>query len=495
MAQAFLEFSDPDDYTRLREALASAGFSAKGVLDALGVAEIHGIRRTDPGLLLRRTGAGRPVDTLVRLFLMEWSVPAQAVAEAMDPFPVSRLMEIGMLSEAAGEVRAALRLQPFTNLVLAHDSPALIHTPEAENYVMGVARSSLALANFTIRRPVERALDLGCGCGVQALLAAEDARQVVGVDRNPRAIAFSRFNARLNDISNAEFREGDLFDPVAEETFDLIVGNPPFVISPENRFRFRDGGMTGDHFCERIIREVPGYLGPGGIAQFLINWAEFSADDWRDRIHGWCMDNGCDVWVMRTESTDPENYAHTWLKQTDRDDPEGMERRLSEWIAYFESRRIIAIGFGGITLRRRDRGENWFRADEVPEDMRGPCGEAVLGVLARQDFLTGRDDAGLLKEFFQVSPAVRLDRTSAPADGNWVDEAYRLRLSEGFQFSANADPVIARLAARCDGATTLETLLIEMADRLNEPMEKISGPICGIVREMVAKGFLLPKAR
>jgi methylase of polypeptide subunit release factors len=493
MAQAFLEFSDPEDYTRLREALASAGFSAQGVLDALGVAEIHGIRRTDPGLLLRRTGAGRPVDTLIRLFLMERSVPVDAVVAALDPFPVPRLVEAGILTQEAGEVRAAIRLQPFTELVLAHDSPGLILTPEAENYVMGVARSSLALANFTIRRPVGRVLDLGCGCGVQGLLAAQDAREVVGVDRNPRAIAFSRFNARLNDISHADFREGDLFEPATGETFDRIVGNPPFVISPENRFRFRDGGMTGDHFCERIIRQVPDYLAPGGMAQFLINWAEFSAGDWRDRIRGWCMDSGCDVWVLRTDSTDPENYAHTWLKQTDRDDPEGMERRLSEWVAYFKSHKITAIGFGGITLRRRDGAENWFRADEVPEDMRGPCGEAVLGVLDRQDFLVATDDAGLLKASFQVSPSVRLDRTSAPGDGDWVDETFRLRLSEGFQFTGNADPFIAHLVVRCDGKTALETLVTEMAGQIDEPVEKISGPICGIVREMVAKGFLLPK--
>lgn len=494
MASSFLEFSDPEDYRRLREALAAADFSANGVLNALGVTEIHGIRRTDPGLLLRRTAAGRPVDTLIRLFFMERSVPLETVAKALNPFPVSRLIAVGILAEATGEVHAALRLQPFTDLVLAHDSPALIATSEAENYVMGVARSSLALANFTIRRPVNRVLDLGCGCGVQGLLAAQDAREVVGVDRNPRAIAFSRFNARLNGITHADFREGDLFEPAIRETFDQIVGNPPFVISPENRFRFRDGGMSGDHFCERIIRQVPDYLAPGGMAQFLINWAEFSAGDWRDRIRGWCMDNGCDVWVLRTDSTDPETYAHTWLKQTDRDDPVGMERRLSDWVAYFKSHKIAAIGFGGITLRRRDGAENWFRADEASEDMRGPCGDAVLGVLDRQDFLAATDDAALLKAPFQVSPAVRLDRTSAPADGDWVDEVFRLRLSAGFQFTANADPFIARLAARCDGKTPLETLVGEMAEQLQEPVEKIAAPACGILREMVAKGFLLPIA-
>lgn len=492
MTSRFLEFSDPDDDRRLRDTLAAAGFSGPDVLEALGVSEITGVRQTDPELLWRRTRAGRPVDTLIRLFLMERAVSANAAARALAPVPLSRLADIGLLVPSGEEVRATVRLQPFGGRIFAHDSPAQIRTSDAENHVMGVARSSLALANFTVREPVDRVLDLGCGCGVQGLLATDHARTVVGVDRNPRALAFARFNARLNGIRSAEFREGDLFEPVAGEAFDLVVGNPPFVISPENRFRFRDGGMSGDRFCETVVRRVPAVLAPGGIAQFLVNWAEYGAEDWRDRLREWCRDGGCDVWAVRAESTDAESYAHAWLKQTDRDDPEGMERRLAEWLAYFEAQGIRSVGFGGIVLRRRDGAKNWFRADELTEPMRGPCGDAVRALLDRQDFLERTDDSGLLAASCRFSPSVRLDRTSAPVDGEWVDEAFRLRLTDGFPFTGNADPFVASLVARCDGTRPLETLVAEMAERLNRSPESIVSPVCGIVREMVAKGFLTP---
>jgi methylase of polypeptide subunit release factors len=107
-----------------------------------------------------------------------------------------------------------------------------------QDYVMGVSPSSLVLAGMTVRRKNESTLDVGPGCGIQAILAATHSDRVVGVDCNPRAIGLARFNEGLNGIHNVEFREGDMFAPVRGETFDLIVSNPPFIISPENRHFF-----------------------------------------------------------------------------------------------------------------------------------------------------------------------------------------------------------------------------------------------------------------
>ena len=100
-----------------------------------------------------------------------------------------------------------------------------------------------------------------------------------------------------------ECREGDLFEPVAGMTFDLIVSNPPFVISPESRYIYRDSGMAGDEVCRKICREAPRFMTDGGFCQIICNWAEFKGQDWRERLKTWFEGSGCDVWVMRNRPT------------------------------------------------------------------------------------------------------------------------------------------------------------------------------------------------
>src|SRR3989344_3553956 len=71
-------------------------------------------------------------------------------------------------------------------------------------------------------------LDLCTGSGILALFAAEKTEKVYAVDINKRALEFAKVNADLNGISNIEFLEGDLFEPVKEMKFKLIFANPPF---------------------------------------------------------------------------------------------------------------------------------------------------------------------------------------------------------------------------------------------------------------------------
>src|SRR5438046_1475536 len=83
--------------------------------------------------------------------------------------------------------------------------------------------ASDSLAWLVPPTPVDSALDVGTVCGIHAIRAARYARRVVATDLNPRALRFARFNAALNGVANIEFREGSLWEPVGDETFDLIV--------------------------------------------------------------------------------------------------------------------------------------------------------------------------------------------------------------------------------------------------------------------------------
>lgn len=90
---------------------------------------------------------------------------------------------------------------------------------------------SLLLAESFKVRDGEEVLELGCGCGINAILAAVKASRVVATDINPSAVAATLYNAELNGLAGRlEVRVGDLFDPIgAGEQFDVILFNPPYL--------------------------------------------------------------------------------------------------------------------------------------------------------------------------------------------------------------------------------------------------------------------------
>jgi methylase of polypeptide subunit release factors len=119
---------------------------------------------------------------------------------------------------------------------------------------------------MTVRPAVGRRLDLGTGSGIQALYLAGHSGKVVATDREPRAVPFALFNLALNAVQ-ADCRLGDCFEPVPGERFDLIVSNPPFIISPGADLSFRDGGLPLDGLCHTIVRQGAEHLSSGGTSR------------------------------------------------------------------------------------------------------------------------------------------------------------------------------------------------------------------------------------
>ncbi len=104
------------------------------------------------------------------------------------------------------------------------------------------------------------------------------AKSVTGVDRNPRALEFSRANSALNGQDGMlELLPGDLYEPVAGRRFDLILVNPPFELKPEGAawFAHSDGGEDGLDVIRRILPATEGHLSPGGRFE-MITWSPAS---------------------------------------------------------------------------------------------------------------------------------------------------------------------------------------------------------------------------
>jgi release factor glutamine methyltransferase len=119
-----------------------------------------------------------------------------------------------------------------------------------------------------------KVLDVGTGTGILALAAAKNAALVVGVDVNPKAVALAKENARANGITNAEFREGDLFSAIGgDERFDVIVFNPPYLPVEEYDLLGKawSGGKDGMEAIRRFLVEAPSHLRENGMILLLLS--------------------------------------------------------------------------------------------------------------------------------------------------------------------------------------------------------------------------------
>ncbi len=362
----------PDLPARLRDALTGAGFTYDRVAEVLGPQAHDALARNETTPGLRRTAGGSPVETLVRLFLLQAPV-AIAAAERALPGLVDQLAAEGILEHTVGEVAARLDVRPYAagrrDLWVVSDlTPGLDGGPNrvGADHVLGISPASTSLAQLTVREPVGRSLDLGTGCGVQALHLADHSGTVVATDVNARALRITRFNAALNDVDNVDVRDGSFFEPVRGERFDLIATNPPFVISPATgrRLVYRDSGLPGDQVVEHIVRTAPDHLTEGGWCQVLANWVISRGVPWEERLAGWVTDE-CDAFVVQREVVDPAAYVELWLKDAGLHGSHDYLDRYDTWLSWFEEQGIEAVGFGWVNLRRR-QGDDHRRTRGTP---------------------------------------------------------------------------------------------------------------------------------
>src|SRR5262249_33691110 len=202
--------------------------------------------------------------------------------------------------ERADVYRPRSRILPVGDLYVASDDyPQHDGRDDPPDYVAAYTLTSRVCDCLTPRVRGARALDVGTGSGVQALLAARLASRVVATDINPRALAFTEVNAALNGFTNIEVRLGSLFDSVARERFDLITCNPPSVVSPENRWAYRDSGLQGDEISRRVLLAAADHLSEGGYSTMLASWIGASEDAADERPAAWARTlRGCDAWIL-----------------------------------------------------------------------------------------------------------------------------------------------------------------------------------------------------
>ena len=497
---------DPALIDSLRADLRAARYVHDGVSDLLGDLAGAALSREEPAparVLLR--GNDAPIATLATMFLLGDPVPSAALAHAFPTLGLDGALELGLIAVSDDHARAVVDLRPYASQDeageiewwLASDLGELVTGDALDgDHVLGAGGASLTLAQVTTRTAVGRVLDLGTGSGIQALHATRHAHTVVATDISVRALAYARFNALLNGVE-LDLRAGSMLEPVAGEHFDLVVSNPPFVITPRSEgdlphYEYRDGGRAGDDLVRDLIVGVRDVLAPGGRAQFLGNWEHRRGQDWSDRVGGWLDEAGLDGWVIQREVLDPAQYAETWIRDgglSSERDPAAWAQAYERWLEDFASRDVEAIGFGILTLRRPESGVVTLRRlEEHTGSIHQPLGAHLGASLDAHDWLEARDDDALAAEHLCVAPDVSEERFYTPgaSDPNVII----IRQGGGLGRAVHSSTALAALVGACDGELPVGVLIDAIAHLFEVDAQALRSEVLPGVRGLVRDGLL-----
>ena len=143
-----------------------------------------------------------------------------------------------------------------------------------ENVYIPAEDSYLLAENLEIKSG-QSVLEIGTGSGIVAMYASRLTEKVTATDINFDAITLAESNFKANNIDNIELLFGNLFEPVKNRKFDVILFNTPYLPTEEGEvlddtinYAF-DGGLNGRKVIDLFLNEVKNHLNDGGIVQLI----------------------------------------------------------------------------------------------------------------------------------------------------------------------------------------------------------------------------------
>lgn len=507
----------------LRKDLEATGWGVDAVAHLLGGTAEAALRREIrlPALRAvrnalsedRQAGAApSPTAILTALFMLGQPVAATELDTVLPRTRARGAAAIGLITppDQEGQVRARVDLRPHeagdeagtVRWWVASDLGELVTgRPLAPDHVLGIGGAGLTLAGLAPRTPVSTALDLGCGCGIQTLYLLRHAQRVTATDISRRALAFTAFNTALaGEDQRVELLAGSLTEPLAGRRFDLVVTNPPFVLTPPSvrqaglpLMEYRDAGAP---VLPGLVRSLGEHLAPGGIAVALGNWEHEQWRDWRDEVGSWIPPD-LSAWILQREVQDPVEYAAMWLRDgglTPERDPQAFDTALEAWIADFEERRIEGIGFGYLILARPADPAGpgpWRILEEVATSGQGPLGPHIAQVLAHQDLLSGLDDDAVALLHPILAADVTEERHHLPGQGE--PAAIVLRQGGGLGRAVQVSTIASALAGVSDGELSLAQIAVAVASLSGldgEGAHQVRAEMVAALRDLARQGLL-----
>jgi len=484
----------------IRQALTESGYTAAQIESDL------------PHSLLTLTAMGHndelkplisedtPQHVLMRLFFAGTEV-RQDDLEHECGLPVRAMIRAGILEPSTdGRVRAKITIQPHNDWWTFSDLPLWHNGYRGRDAVLPVVPPSQHLAYYTVRKQVDTALDIGTGCGVQALYLSAHAKSITATDLSERALAFAATTAALNGME-WELVHGDSVGPVLRRRFELVVSAMPVSVGPGlDRWMYRDSNRIGASLVEELADNAHHLLTEDGVMQFIAHWPQWASQPWQSFPEDYLAPRQMDTWITRHHSYDAEAYVDDWLSKKD---PLNQIDR-EKWLAWLQEMGITSIGCGMVTIR----WPHGPRGDKRIEELSVPSGEEVAQWIRGRDWMWDQhwdrhryrlaDDVAFVMNGQALSPqkvyvsslmgAVRRWSVGAGADRDLVQLSYRGR-------TMPAD----RLAIEICGDATrpesqeLRLLLEQWQRRRNLDIRTFASKSEDLVSRLLERGILIPE--
>ncbi|HEY9228548.1 MAG TPA: class I SAM-dependent methyltransferase [Gemmatimonadaceae bacterium] len=449
----------PEQFRRLRDWLKSIEFTDEAICRKAGITNVALL----PSLRVRKSPFEKPVDALsllVQLFLDSERISWTVVRSILSEDELSILGDLGLLQSSVTNQDLCITtvaLIPSEDLYIASDRLTNIETigsVPADLVYSTVTAETRQFVALMPRIPCESYLEMCAGTGIAALHAAKGfAKQAYSADITERSTRFAQFNAALNGLDNFTAVQGDLYDPVAGQTFDLITAHPPYVPSEQTEMVFRDGGSDGEQITRRIIAGLGEHLRPGGLFYLDCVMTDRGADPIEQRIRRMLgpMEEEFDVLVVRGGLADAKHFQAERL-QSGRLSPEAFMRQ-SELFKRLGVERLIGVT---TLIQRRATPrpvitkQRTLSAGTRPEDLLW-----LLRYLSETVEWGAEQSARVLDCKPVALTHAELRVRSVLRDGVWAAVDAKIETVAPFSTASPCPQWFPTLLSRCDGRITL----------------------------------------
>lgn len=442
---------------RLRRALTTTGYTSAAVAALVGAEAFQAYLDGWTGPAERALERGGELGTLGRLFALG-RVVAVAEVEDLPTVTPEDLVDAGLIKVTRGRAHPLVAIDGIAAdgdpIYLVADRIPLGESAPDPGFVGGITPSLETIIRLVPRRARGRVLDAGCRSGALALLLSADRDAVVATEGAERAAGFARFNIAFNQATNIELRDGDLYDPVAGEEFDLVVSDRPRLIPLD---RAGEGlAAPADHVTGDAVAGAGARLRPGGWAVMTAQWTLEDGESVDDHVANWLAGAGCDALVIHQRSESPESHVAARLRQLGRLAPAAASDLFNRWSEDLVAQKVTEVGTGVVVLRRRPEGQPWLTVRTLPALPPGDLTGALATLFHNQEWLSTRSESGrMLDEILRLPSGVLLRPAPRVDNGRWVTDGVTAEAAGGLFTGGRLSDTAAAVLSRCEGRNTL----------------------------------------
>ncbi|MDO5061135.1 MAG: class I SAM-dependent methyltransferase [Actinomycetaceae bacterium] len=504
-----------------------AGYTTEKLLEVFGEDAYTSYQAEQPTLLSLAANAAwqktenQQLAGLVKLFMLAETITETELTQIFKTSSETQLLEANLLTVKNGAYQASVKLEPHALQLndthydwwIASDFPtAITGQPLHPQHVLGIGGATKTLLQATPRDRVHRALDLGTGCGILGMYAALHCDEVVATDISERALQIAAFNATLNQVK-LSLVQGSLFEPVTGN-FDLIMSNPPFVITPDSlraggMLEYRDGGQTGDELVGQVVAGAAQHLSPGGVTVMLGNWEipEGAAPDSHPK--SWLTDVETTAWVVQREILPPHAYVEMWLRDNApawMRTKAGYESDYANWIADFNMRKVSAVALGLIALHKPThpqisvQSESPLEVETLPTELNETRGNFAYSEISTGISATGPYIKQVLQElsennleirdtdFFTRAEDVREERHYLPGEPD--PQIIIATQGGGFGQRIQLNTHMAATLGACDGELSIGQIVTAISVITGVEHQSVQAAVYGQLPQLILAGML-----